>query len=239
MSSSHLEPPLYDQIGAAYAAVVDTAPYNAYYERPAMLALLPPVQGCDVLDAGCGSGWYCEQFLARGARVTAMDASSVIAAYAKARVGDRATIHVADLAAPLRFAADSQFDLIVAPLVLHYLATWGPTLREFRRVLRPGGHLVFSTHHPGSEAERLGATAYFDTELVEETWDDVGQVRFYRRPLSAIFEALAAAGFLTEQVVEPRPTDALRLVAPAAYERLLRRPAFLFVRAIRAKVELS
>ncbi|AGA24635.1 class I SAM-dependent methyltransferase [Singulisphaera acidiphila] len=233
MTTSRTDPPLYDQIAAAYAAKVDTSPYNALYERPAMLALLPPVQGRDLLDAGCGSGWYSEQFIARGARVTAMDASSVIAAYTQARVGNRAVVHVADLAHPLQFAADSQFDVIVSPLVLHYLPTWEPTLREFHRVLRPGGHLVFSTHHPGSEAERLGTTAYFDTELVEETWEDVGQVRFYRRPLSAIFEALSATGFLTEQVVEPRPTDALRIAAPAAYERLLQRPAFLLVRARR------
>ncbi|SIO56082.1 Methyltransferase domain-containing protein [Singulisphaera sp. GP187] len=232
MTSSRTDTPLYDEIGAAYAAIVDTAPYNALYERPAMLALLPPVQGRDVLDAGCGSGWYSEQLLARGARVTAMDASSTIAAYTQARVKDRAAVHVADLADPLVFAADSQFDLIVAPLVLHYLRTWAPTFREFHRVLRPGGHLVFSTHHPSSEAERLGiTTSYFETEPVEETWDDVGQVRFYRRPLSAIFEALAAANFLTEQVVEPRPSAALRTANPAAYERLLKRAAFLLVRA--------
>ncbi|WP_406698902.1 class I SAM-dependent methyltransferase [Singulisphaera sp. Ch08] len=231
MTSSRKDQPLYDEIGAAYAVKVDTSTYNALYERPAMLALLPPVQGRDVLDAGCGPGWYSEQLLARGARVTAMDASSTMAAYTQTRVGDRAAVHVADLADPLRFATDSQFDVIVAPLVLHYLPVLAPTFQEFHRVLRPGGHLVFSTHHPGSEAERLGAISYFETEQVEETWDDVGQVRFYRRPLSDIFEALATAGFLTEQVVEPRPSAALRTADPAAYKRLLQRPAFLLVRA--------
>jgi len=233
MASSKPDAPLYDEIADAYAARVDAAPYNALYERPAMLALLPPIAGRDVLDAGCGSGWYSEQFLARGARVTAIDASPVIAAYARARVGARASVHVADLGRPLAFASDSRFDLIVAPLVLHYLPAWEPTLREFHRLLRPGGHLAFSTHHPGSEAERLGTRAYFETELVEESWKDVGQVRFYRRPLSAIFDALAAAGFLTERIVEPRPTAALRDAAPDAYERLLQRPAFLLVRARR------
>ncbi len=68
MSSSHLEPPLYDQIGAAYAAVVDHATTTRTTSRPAMLALLPPVQGCDVLDAGCGL-WMVQRATPRsGAR---------------------------------------------------------------------------------------------------------------------------------------------------------------------------
>lgn len=222
----------YDSIAAAYAAYVDTAPYNAWYERPAMLELLPSVAGQDVLDAGCGSGWYTEQLLARGARVTAIDASAAMLSYAAARLADRATLHVADLAAPLAFAVDRSFDLVIAPLVIHYLRDLRPAFAEFYRLLRPGGRLIFSTHHPGSEAERLGATAYFETEVVDEVWD-VGPVRFYRRPLSDLFTALAAAGFLTEIVHEPQPSEALRQAAPAAYERLLRRPAFLLVRAVR------
>lgn len=48
----------YEGIAARYAAGVDTAPYNALYERPAMLALLPSVAGKRVLDAGCGSTLY-------------------------------------------------------------------------------------------------------------------------------------------------------------------------------------
>jgi SAM-dependent methyltransferase len=226
-------PALYDPIAASYAARVDAAPFNACYERPAMVNLLPAVRNRRVLDAGCGSGWYAEQLVALGAHVTALDASPAMIAYARARLGTRAAFHVADLAQPLTWLADASTDLVIAPLVLHYLEAWGPTLREFARVLRPGGRLLFSTHHPGTEAERLSVTRYFAVEPVDETLPGVGPVRFFRRPLTAIFDALADAEFLVERVVEPGPTAALQTRDPAAFDRVSRRPAFLIVRARR------
>jgi ubiquinone/menaquinone biosynthesis C-methylase UbiE len=50
----------YETLAAAYAAVIDTKPHNAYYERPATLSLMPEVKGKRVLDAGCGTGVYSE-----------------------------------------------------------------------------------------------------------------------------------------------------------------------------------
>lgn len=40
--------------------------YNAWYDRPAVLALAGDVRGLRVLDAACGPGLYAEQLLARG-----------------------------------------------------------------------------------------------------------------------------------------------------------------------------
>jgi len=67
----------YDGIADAYAAGVDSRPYNALYERPAMLELLPPIDGLRLLDAGCGAGWYAAELGARGAMVTAVDVDTV------------------------------------------------------------------------------------------------------------------------------------------------------------------
>jgi SAM-dependent methyltransferase len=229
----------YDSIAAAYAAGVDSAPYNALYERPAMLALLPPVQHATVLDAGCGSGWYAAELAGRGAFVTAVDASEEMIAHARRRfahpaptdIPGRVELKVADLARPLLFAADGSFDGIVSSLVLHYLRDWGPLLGEFRRILKPNGWLAFSTHHPAAEAMRLGTLRYQEVELVEDYWDWVGAVRYYRRPLSAIINALTDAGLAVERVVEPLPTDEFRRVKPEAYERLLGQPDFLLILA--------
>jgi hypothetical protein len=46
----------YSCLADAYAARIDTKAHNAYYDRPAVTSLLPPVAGKRVLDAGCGPG---------------------------------------------------------------------------------------------------------------------------------------------------------------------------------------
>src|SRR5262249_42346110 len=46
----------FNQLAEAYAARIDTKAHNAFYDRPAVLSLLPPVGGKRVLDAACGPG---------------------------------------------------------------------------------------------------------------------------------------------------------------------------------------
>ncbi len=65
----------YNEMAEYYFTHVDTKPYNAYYERPATVSLLPEVKGKKVLDAGCAAGWYTEWLLNQGAEVTAIDFS--------------------------------------------------------------------------------------------------------------------------------------------------------------------
>jgi hypothetical protein len=50
----------------AYAARIGGKPHNAFYDRPAVLSLLPPVAGQRVLDPGCGPGVSAERRLVRG-----------------------------------------------------------------------------------------------------------------------------------------------------------------------------
>lgn len=235
----------YDEIAEAYASGVDNAPYNAFYERPATLALVPDVTGAHILDAGCGSGFYTEELIKRGARVSAIDASVKMTKHAEQRFTDlgvlepqlnppgpgRVSLRTADLTQPFDFLGDASVDGILSALVLHYLRDWGPTLAEFRRVLKPAGWLLFSTHHPATEAALFDVDNYFAIAEVQDYWDWVGTVRFYRRPLRAIIEPVTQAGFVIDRLEEPRPTDWFREEKPEAYARLLKHPQFLMVRA--------
>lgn len=51
------------------------------------------------------------------------------------------------------------------------------------------------------------------------------------RPLNAIMSAVLHAGFILEELLEPMPTEEFKQALPQSYEKLLRKPQFLFIRA--------
>jgi SAM-dependent methyltransferase len=225
----------YDSIAADYAAKVDAAPYNALYERPAMLEQLPDVKGLRILDAGCGSGWYAEQLLDRGAIVTGIDASAAMLDYAARRLANNPgsstlRLEVADLDNHLPFD-DNVFDGVLSPLVLHYLKDFRPALKEMHRVLVPGGWLQFSTHHPAADARLFKTQNYFSVEHVIDHWDWVGRVEFFRRSLSEVVNSTIESGFAIDKIVEPIPTAEFRRQKPDSWSRLMNQPEFIIVKA--------
>ncbi|MEM8530535.1 MAG: class I SAM-dependent methyltransferase [Chloroflexota bacterium] len=221
----------YNDIALRYAQKVDSKPMHMYYERPAVLSLLPPLVDSNVLDVGCGSGWYAEYLLNEGATVTAFDFNQDFVALTQIRVGARARVLQADLAKPLDFAGDATFDVVICPLVMHYLHDWQPAFREFYRVLKLDGVLVFSTHHPFNDWQLFEQENYFAVTLLDDEWEDIGKVQFYRRPLTKISEDLAATGFVVEHLLEPQPTEEFQKGQPDLHERLSKNPCFLVIRA--------
>jgi len=92
----------YGSFAGAYAASNETSFVNAYYERPAMLALAGDVAGRRILDAGCGSGPLLLALRERGAIVTGFDKSAGMVELARRRLGDDADLQVAELGSPLQ-----------------------------------------------------------------------------------------------------------------------------------------
>jgi SAM-dependent methyltransferase len=221
----------YDSFAEAYSAENENSLVNAYYARPAMLALAGDVAGRRILDAGCGSGPLSAALRDRGAVVTGIDASAGMLALARRRLGDDADLHVADLNDPLPFA-DGAFDDVVSSLVLHYLEDWGPTLAEMRRVLKPGGRLIASVDHPFvAYTIRDPRPDYFATTSYTFNWTFNGQsvpMRFWRKPLHAMIEAFTTAGFRLTTISEPQPDPAARELFPDSFDDLSTKPCFLF-----------
>ena len=141
----------YEQIAEAFAQRIDTKGHNAHYDRPAIRSLLPPVSGRRVLDAGCGPGVYTEWLVSEGADVVGVDVSPKMVQLATARLQGRARIQRADLGKPLDFLDDGSFEIVVSPLTLDYVWNWDRVFSEFFRVLRVGGHFIFSVSHPSDE----------------------------------------------------------------------------------------
>lgn len=230
MDESALSASQYNTMAAAYAADNAESAFNAYYERPATISLIGDVKGQRVLEAGCGSGVLTTWLVEHGAVVTAFDISEEMAALARRAVGDRAGILVADLSKPLAFASDQSFDRVVASLVMHYVEDWLLVFKEFHRVLSPTGVVVFSTHHPTMDWKFIPGH-YFETRQITETWRKGAtdfEVTFWRRPLTAMTDAIASAGFTIERLVEPPPLPELLDRDPVAFASLSSKPRFLF-----------
>ena len=120
--------------------------------------------------------------------------------------------------------------------MLEHLRDWDAALAELHRVLAPGGWLLFSAQHPAATAARLGLARYLDVVAVQEEWSWVGGMApaFHHRPLSAMVNALADAGFAIERMDEPLPTDEFRRLRPDDYARMVRQPGFILFLARRA-----
>ena len=236
---THKEKPValdaWESIAERYDAKIETKAHNAYYERPATLALLPDVSGKRVLDAGCGPGVYAAWLLERGAEVIGVDVSPKMVEFARKRLGDRAEFRVANLTDRLDFIGDKSIDIVLSSLVLNYILDWSAVFREFARVLRNDGVLVFSVHHPFADFVNTGKDNYFETDLVNITWRGFGgdpvDMPTYRRSLGAMLTPLTDAGFVIEKLVEPVPTEEFREKDPEDYVELHKRPGFMCIRA--------
>jgi len=225
----------YEKLADEYAKRVDTKPHNAYLEMPATLSLMPDVDGKLILDAGCGTGRYTKWLLDHGAEVVGFDGSPQMLEHAKRKAGE-ADLRLHDLREPLDFLEDASVDLVVATLVMGYVEDWEPVLGEFRRVLRDDGALVMSTEHPAIDfVKDFEMKDYWAVELTEIWWHGFGEpvlVPGYRRPLQAITDALADAGFYIDRLIEARPTEDYENVDPEGYKDVKWRPSFLCIRAI-------
>jgi SAM-dependent methyltransferase len=223
------EPEQYDSFAAEYEDHASVAPYNALYDRPATLQLVGDVAGKRVLDAACGPGLYLAELLAQQADVIGCDASPTMVELAGARTGGRADLRVHSLDERFDWVPTATVDVVVCALAYHYVTNRLGFLREVHRMLRDGGTLVVSTHHPTADWCRLGGS-YFEVSTVTEVWSRGWEITAWRMPLSQLAEEFAAAGFVIERLVEPQPDPAMKTSYPETFEKLSSEPGFIVFR---------
>jgi SAM-dependent methyltransferase len=102
----------------------------------------------DVLEAGCGITTDGMRFVHAGARYTGIDFSPTAIALARRRLEleGRSARLVHGSITELPFA-DGSFDLVYSNGVIHHLPDTGRVIREFHRVLRPGGTAIVMVYH--------------------------------------------------------------------------------------------
>ncbi|MCW8334828.1 malonyl-ACP O-methyltransferase BioC [Vibrio sp. SCSIO 43135] len=115
-----------------------------------LLTLLPEdLSGTTVVDLGCGTGYFSEQLLAKGAEVICIDLSSQMLEQANQRCGSEKVQYVLADAECLPLA-DNSVDFVFSSLALQWCTDLAVPLAEIKRIVKPKGRGVFSTLLDGS-----------------------------------------------------------------------------------------
>ncbi len=144
------------QIGTDYASVDEVASYDARMrkmrdveaENREILASLKVSPGSSVLEIGTGTGAFARTAARQGIRVTALDISPVMLAYAEQCAKKEGLSDIRFLRAGfLSFEAEKEsFDGAVTGLALHHLSdTWkAVALRRLADALKPGARFCLN-----------------------------------------------------------------------------------------------
>ncbi|OSM96880.1 MULTISPECIES: malonyl-ACP O-methyltransferase BioC [Lonsdalea] len=124
-----------------------------------LMSLLGDHAGRELLDAGCGTGYFSRRWQAQGKRVTALDLSSQMLAAARQRAS--ATHYVLGDIEHLPLPTAS-VDLSFSNLAIQWCDDLSRGLGELYRVTRPGGAVAFCTLAQGTLAELENAWRRLD-----------------------------------------------------------------------------
>jgi ubiquinone/menaquinone biosynthesis C-methylase UbiE len=177
---------------------------------PILLEYLELADGLEILDCGCGMGFYLMaiQHL-RAARLTGLDDDRERMRYAE-RYGVRAKLVVGDAQA-LPFP-DESFDRVLMSEVLEHVPDDKAAAREAFRVLRPGGILAISVPH---------ARYPFWWDPINATWLALGGKPIRTGPIAGIWSN-------HERLYEPPQAEALMLEAGFEIEALVESTHYSF-----------
>lgn len=196
-------------------------------QQAAVLSSLGALGGLSVLDAGCGTGYYCRLFASRGAgRVLGIDLSETMIAYARsAHAGPGISYLVGDAVSA---SVGSRFDLVTALWLVNHAEDRTQLRSMLRGFVAASDDLLLLTTNADADWDFLGSrarpyglelhrngpavegrTPYVCT-LTSEGEDVTFQSGSWST--SALTEALYDAGYDTVRLVEPHlsgPPDLL------------------------------
>ena len=223
--------------------------YRTELTNSALLDSLGPVNGMRVLDAGCGEGYLARQLASSGASALGVDSSRNLIDAARHLVPSGASspaFEVQDVN-DLRLDSDS-FDLVVCNHLMNDLPDPTGPIREFSRVLRPGGRLAVLMLHPCFYSDRASrgdddqgpGLAYFSARKISQKFNVDGitspaEVTSYHRPLEFYIRSFRDADLWITDLQEPHPTDE-QLRNDPWWQASFPRPLFLLLVAQKHEV---
>jgi SAM-dependent methyltransferase len=204
-----------DWVAGGRAAWARPAPNWGMWSVPEEeVHILPDVRGLDVIDLGCGTGYWCAWLARLGASPVGLDVSEAQLETARALQHehrlDFPLVHASAEAPPF---ADGSFDLAFSE---YGAAIWcDPFLwiPQAFRLLRPGGRLIFLCNSvlamltaPPSDAPAGETLLRPQFGMHRIDWPDTGEIDFHL-PHSAMLRLLRDTGFEVEALHELRAPE--------------------------------
>jgi malonyl-CoA O-methyltransferase len=200
----------------------NTASPIAALEHRALLPWMEWMAPRHAVDVGCGTGRWTGRLSAIG-----IDASPAMLAVAARKEGLRGRLAVADAAAlPV---ASGAADLVLCALTFGHIHDQAAAMREFARVLQPGGTLILSDFHPAAAARGWRRTFRRDGQVYEL------ENHPYTVPqLCEMARGLSLACVAEPCIGEPERELFHRAGRPDLFEAACAMPAVLLTRWVRA-----
>jgi ubiquinone/menaquinone biosynthesis C-methylase UbiE len=202
---------------------------------PTTLNLLGNVRGKKVLDLGCGPGIYAGILIKKGASVKGIDNSETLIKIAKKEAPEAEFTLGSAEKLPFK---NSEFDIVLAALVLGHLDDWNKALKEVRRVLKKGGTFVFSNYNPVIEStvkekwlfrKFRVIKNYFDEKWKYQWWGEStkgARAGHHHKTYGTIVKLLVKHGFEIIAYGDAKPLISAKKSYPYEYEKTLNAPHF-------------
>ena len=220
---------------------------NELIEQPALRNCLPPLEGLEILEFGCGMGHLSLHLAEQGAsRVLATDASEKMLEVAREERPQERIEYLLCAMEELQLPRSS-FDLVVSSLAVHYVEDYATLVRSVAGWLRSSGWFVFSVEHPMKTAPRnpsvdwvkdaQGRThwpvdGYCEEGARERSWFAEGIVKYHRK-IATLVNTLVTARLVIKRVEEPEEaleSGRRELVFPLHRQR----PSVLVIGAVKS-----
>lgn len=170
--------------------------------------LLKHVYG-EVLEIGAGTGASIDHYPDQVTRLILTEPDKHMRRILERNVSNRGLekIQVSDDTAEQIRAEDESFDCVVAFLVFCSVSNLRTTLEEIKRVLKPGGYLVFWEHVAAAE----GTSTRRWQNRINPIWRIMGGCHLNRETE----EAIMTAGFKMREITRESTRKALQIARPS------------------------
>ena len=141
MSEVDIKQSVQRQFGAVAAHYATSAVHRGGPDLDALLAAAAPRGAERVLDAGCGTGHTALAFAPLVAEVVGVDLTEAMLEQGRRLAAERGLTNIAFQFGDVEQLAfpDASFDIVASRYSAHHYPHPSAALREFARVLRPGG----------------------------------------------------------------------------------------------------